>query len=453
MTKSMTEGSPIRLIMRFMLPLLAGNLFQQLYNIVDGAIVGQILGAQALGAVGASSSVQFLVLGFCTGMCTGFAIPVAQSFGAQRYHDMRMQIYNGILLTIILGAVVTLLTSVFCTQIIRLLQTPEDIFHDAYLYLLIIFLGIPFTLLYNFTASILRAVGDSRTPFLFLSISTVLNIFLDLFCILVLGWGVAGAAIATISSQALSGMLCTIYILHSVRLLSLQPEDKKITSQLLGRLTLMGVPMGLQFSITAIGSMVMQSANNSLGSVYVSAFTAGVKIKQFTLSPYDALATAVSTFAGQNYGAGKYKRICRGIREGLIIGVSYGILIGIVMILFGSRMCLIFLPAQENQVIDAAAQYLRCMGYFHWALAILNVMRVSMQGLGYTGRAIFSGVVEMFARSFVAIVFVPLFGYTAICWTDQAAWIAAALYNTPMMLVVLRRIRREFTEKGISLDA
>lgn len=443
MTKSMTEGSPLKLILTFSLPLLAGNLFQQTYNIVDAAIVGQTLGANALASVGASSSVQFLVLGFCIGICCGFSIPVAQRFGAGDYHGMRSFIYHSAVLTVLFGVVLTVLTSLLCPQILHLLQTPDEIYPDAYRYLLVIFLGIPFTLLYNLLSGILRAVGDSRTPFYFLALSASLNIVLDLFCILVLGWGVAGAAIATVFSQAVSGILCLLLILRKFQLLHLTKEDCVWNSGRAFSAFLMGVPMGLQYSITAIGSMVMQSANNGLGTVYVSGFTAGMKIKQFTMCPFDAVATASSTFAGQNYGAGKADRVKTGIRLSIGVAMLYGLCAGIVMILFGRTMSMLFVSGSDAAVLDASAKYLRYLGFFYWVLGILNVCRMSTQGLGYSGRAILSGVMEMIARCVVSIGFVPAFGYTAICCADQAAWITGTIYIAATCAYVVKKISKQ----------
>lgn len=225
MTKDMTEGNPLLLILKFALPLLAGNLLQQGYNVADAAIVGRFLGTNALAGVGASSSVQFLILGFCIGTCTGFCVPVAQRFGAGDYSTMRRFVFNSFIITAVMAVVLTILCGVFCTQIVELLATPDDIFSDAYIYLLIILLGIPFTLLYNLTSSIMRAVGDSRTPFLFLAFACVANIFLDIFCITTLHWGVAGAAIATITSQLMSGVLCLIYIIKKYPVLHMEKEE------------------------------------------------------------------------------------------------------------------------------------------------------------------------------------------------------------------------------------
>lgn len=436
----MTKGKPLKLIARFMLPLLAGNLLQQFYNLVDAAIVGQTLGTGALASVGSSSSVQFLVLGFCIGSCAGFGIPVAREFGAKNYRAMREYVWHSILLSVLIAVAVTGVTTIFCADILHLLEVPEDIFQYAYDYLLVIFWGIPFTILYNLTSSLLRAVGDSRTPFLFLALSAALNIFLDLFCILVLHLGVSGAALATIVSQAISGVLCTIYILRRVAILLVRPEERGVCGSRIKDLMLMALPMGLQFSITAIGSMVMQAANNSLGSVYVSGFTAGMKIKQFALGPFDALATAVSTFASQNYGASLPDRIKKGFREGIVAGILYGIIVGLVMIFFGRNLAMLFVPADESKVLDAAWQYQRCMGYFLWVLGILNVSRMTAQGLGHAALTVVSGVIEMIARCFVSFVFVPVYHYDAICWADQTAWISASIFILPTALHLIGKV-------------
>ena len=393
----MIKGNPLKLMLQFAFPLLLGNLLQQTYNIIDAAIVGQILGAKALASVGASSSIQFLVLGFCMGSCTGFGVPVAKYFGAEKIEKMRDYIFNGAVLCAGIAVILTALCSVLCPQILHILSVPEDIYDNAYSYLLIIFLGIPFTILYNYLSSILRSVGDSRTPFIFLALSAVLNIFLDLFCIVVLKLGCAGAAIAT------------------------------------------GMPTGLQFSITAIGSMVMQSANNGLGSTYVSAFTAAMKIKQFTMCPFDAIATSASVFCSQNLGAGQSDRIKKGLRCGITVGVGYGIVAGILLIFAGHTLSMLFVGKSAVAVLDASAKYLRCMGFFYWSLGILNVARMVTQGLGYSGRAVFSGVTEMIARTVVCLGFVGTFGFTAICFADQTAWITATCYIFPTCLWCIRK--------------
>ena len=428
MTTSMIKGNPLKLMLQFAFPLLLGNLLQQTYNIIDAAIVGQILGAKALASVGASSSIQFLVLGFCMGSCTGFGVPVAKYFGADKIERMRDYIFNGAILCAGIAAVLTALCSILCPQILHILSVPEDIYDNAYSYLLIIFLGIPFTILYNYLSSILRSVGDSRTPFIFLALSAVLNIFLDLFCIVVLKL-----------AQAISGILCLIFIIRKMKLLWLRKENRVIKSDAVKELLGMGMPTGLQFSITAIGSMVMQSANNGLGSTYVSAFTAAMKIKQFTMCPFDAIATSASVFCSQNLGAGQADRIKKGLRNGIAIGVIYGVAAGLLMILAGRPLSMIFVGKSVTAVLDASAKYLRCMGYFYWSLGILNASRMVTQGLGYSGRAVFSGVTEMIARTVVSLGFVGTFGFTAICFADQTAWVTAVCYIFPTCLWCIRK--------------
>ena len=443
MTKDMTEGNVLGLILRFALPLLVGNLLQQTYNMIDAAIVGRFLGTQALAGVGATSSVQFLVLGFCTGLCSGFGVPVARDFGANQFGRMRKDIFHGALLTAVIAVILTIGCVLLCPWILKMLSVTEDIYGNARIYILIIFLGLPFTLLYNFLSSILRAVGDSRTPFLFLAFSACLYVVLDLICIIVFKWGCAGAAFATITAQAISGLCCLIFIIKKVQILHPKRKDCHLQPVYVKEMLVMGLPMGLQFSITAIGSMVMQSANNGLGSIYVSGFTAGMRIKQFAMCPFDALANGVSVFCSQNLGAGKIKRIRKGLWQGVGVGFIYGLLIGLVLIFAGRSLSMLFISADQTAVLDASAKYLRCLGFFYWSLGPLSVFRMSAQGMGFSGRAIFSGVTEMIARTFVSFAFVGTYGFTAICFADQTAWVSATLYITPVCLMCLRQVTRE----------
>ncbi len=443
MTENMTEGSPIKLILRFSLPLLLGNFLQQMYNMIDAAIVGRVLGAEALAGVGASSSVQFLVLGFCMGICAGFSVPVAKYFGAEHFGRLRSCVFHAYLMTGAIAAVLTVSTALLCHKILDIMSTPENIYGDAYIYLLIIFLGIPFTLFYNLLAGIMRAVGDSRTPFIFLMISAFLNIFLDVLLIAVIRLGCAGAALATVIAQACSGIACFIYIQKKYPLLKLKKRYCKLNIYAAKELFIMGVPMGLQYSITAIGSMVMQAANNGLGSVYVSGFTAGSKLKQLAMCPFDAIATGVSVFSSQNLGAGKTERIKKGIFSGVAVGTAYGAFIGVVLIFFGRVLSMMFVKSGEAAVLDASAQYLMCLGFFYWLIGILNVTRMTIQGLGYSAVAIFSGALEMLARIIVSRTFVPKYGFTAICFTDQSAWLSATIYCSIVCAVCVRIVTKK----------
>ncbi len=438
-TQSMTSGSPILLIIQFTIPLLLGNLFQQAYNVVDGIVVGRILGAKALAAVGSTTSVQFLTLGLCIGICAGFGIPIAQRFGAGDERGLRRNVYHSAVLSVALAVIMTAVCVAALGLILRIMRITSDIYADARIYLLIIFLGIPFTVLYNMTSSMLRAVGNSRAPFIFLAVSTFLNIFLDIFCIAVLHLGCAGAALATIASQALSGLFCLLYIRKYVPQLHPAKEDCHFDGAIAKELLLMGIPMGVQYSITAVGSMVMQSANNSLGSMYVSAFTAGTKIKQLVLCPFDAMGTAVATYVSQNYGAGDMRRVKLGIRDAFAVSFLYSLVSSLLLIFGGTWMTSMFLSAGNEDVLALSARYLRCLGYMWWLPPFIFVFRNTIQGLGFAGRTIFAGALEMIARSAVASISVPLFGYTAICWTDQAAWLCASTYLVLMTIYVVKK--------------
>jgi len=440
----MTEGNPARLILEFALPLLLGNLLQQMYNMIDAAIVGKVLGKDALAAVGASSSVQFLVLGFCIGICAGFGVPMAKYFGAGDIKKLKNVVFNAYIMTAGFAMILTAITTVMCNNIMQMMKTPDDIYNGAYSYLFIIFCGIPFSLAYNLQSGMLRAVGDSRSPFVFLAISTVLNIFLDVLFIVVFRMNVEGAAYATVIAQGVSAVACFMYIRMKSPVLRPDMSDAHICTRTMWELFYMGVPMGLQFSITAIGSMVMQAANNGLGSVYVSAFASSSKIKQLAMCPFDAVSTGVSVFASQNLGAGRIKRIGRGIFTGAMIAGTYGLLIGIVLMVFGRPLSLMFLNPEDTEVLDAAEKYLRACGIFYWSLGFLGVCRLAIQGLGYSGIAIISGVIEMFARIFVSNRYVPKYGFDAICYTDQAAWVTAAIYCMVVCAICVKLVGKKF---------
>lgn len=439
MAKSMTEGSPVKLILKFSLPLLLGNILQQAYNMIDTAIVGRVLGADALAGVGASGSVQFLVLGFCTGTCAGFGIPMAKYFGAQQSGRLRSTVFHSYLLTGFFAVVITLVTCLLCGNIIDIMKVTGEIRKDAYTYLFIILAGIPFTLFYNLLSSMLRAVGDSRTPFIFLAISAVLNIILDFTFIVIIPLGCAGAGLATVISQACSGIACFVFIQKKHPLLKLTKDICKFNAYAMKELLIMGVPMGLQFSITAIGSMVMQSANNSLDDVYISAFAVTAKLKQLTMCPFEAIATGISVFISQNLGAGNVDRVKKGIIRGTAINAVYGIIIGIVLIFGGRTLSMMFLDGSETAILDACGKYTKCIGYFYWVLGILFASRMSVQGIGHSDWAIYAGVLEMIARIFVSRKFVPEYSFTAICYADQCAWIVAGVYCTIVCIICVKK--------------
>ncbi|WP_106485054.1 MATE family efflux transporter [Bacteroides sp. Marseille-P3684] len=440
-TKEMTSGAPLPLILNFTLPLLLGNLLQQTYSLVDAAIVGKFLGINALASVGASSSVIFLILGFCNGCCGGFGIPIAQKFGAHDYSTMRKYVWASLKLTMVMSVLIAIVTSLLCAFILRTMRTPENIFYDAYLYLLITFIGVPCTFFYNLFSCIIRALGDSKTPFWFLLFSTILNILLDLFCILVLGWGVAGASIATVVSQGLSAFLCYHYMMRKFEILQATPSERRFDRRLALNMLGIGVPMGLQFSITAIGSIMLQSANNALGTACVAAFTSAMHIKMFFLCPLESLGMAMATYCGQNYGAGKPERIWSGIKASFLLMGVY-VVANFFILWFGAKyMALLFVSASEVEIIKDTELFLHVAATFFPMLGLLCILRYSIQGVGYTTLAMLSGVSEMIARILVSVLAVPAFGYIAVCFGDPTAWMAADLFLVPTFIVIYRRLK------------
>ena len=440
-SKEMTSGPCLPLIFNFTLPLLLGNMLQQTFSLIDAAIGGKFLGINALASVGASTSVVFLILGFCNGCCGGFGIPVAQKFGARDYVSMRRLVSVSLKLAGMMSVGIALITCLLCAFILRTMQTPENIFQDAYWYLLITFIGVPCTFFYNLLSSIIRALGDSKTPFWFLLFSTVLNVLLDLLCILVFHWGVAGAAIATVFSQGVSAVLCYFYMYRKFEILRMQPADKRFRPELARQLIFVGVPMGLQFSITAIGSIMLQSANNALGTACVAAFTAAMRIKMFFLCMLESLGIAMATFCGQNYGAGKPERIWTGVKAASLMMIVYVAAVAIILWGFSEKFVLLFGEPSETEIIADAALFLHISVSFFPVLGLLCILRYSIQGAGYTKLAMFSGVSEMIARILVSVVAVPLWGFWAVCFGDPTAWVFADAFLIPAFIYVYRRLR------------
>ncbi|MCI5560231.1 MAG: MATE family efflux transporter [Phocaeicola sp.] len=438
--REMTEGKSLPLLLKFTVPLLLGNLLQQTYSLIDAAIVGQFLGIHALASIGASTSVVFLIFGFCNGCCNGFAIPVAQKFGARDYDALRRYVYVSLKISIVISLFLAILTSWLCADILKLMKTPEVIFENAYWYLFIAFVGIPFTFFYNLLAAIMRALGDSNTPFWFLLFSTVLNILLDFFAILVLGWGVPGAAIATLVSQVVSALACYWYLMHRFDILHAQSDEKRYDGRIARTLLEIGVPMGLQFSITAIGSMMLQSANNALGTACVAAFTAAIRIKMFFLCVYESVGISIATYVGQNYGAGKLQRIMDGVKTAFMMMMVYSLFVGVLLWFTTEQMVMLFVDASEIEVIEKATLFMHVAAVLFPLLGTLCLFRSAIQGMGYTKLAMISGVTEMFARTGVSIWAVPLWGFTAVAFGDSVAWFAADCFLLPTFFYLYRVI-------------
>lgn len=443
MTKDMTHGRPLGLILAFAVPLMLGSLFQQFYNLADTIIVGRFVGVDALAAVGSVGSLNYLVIGFVTGTASGFAIPLAQSFGAQDYSEMRRYAANAVWLCIGFGTVITVATVLLTRSILVWTNTPANILDLADAYIRTIFAGIPFTLLYNMVSAVMRALGDSKRPLYFLLVASALNIGLDVLFILAFHAGVFGAALATVISQATAGLLSLSYLLRHSEILRCSAEERAISARHCAELCRMGLPMGLQCSITAVGSVILQSAVNGLGSAVVAAQTAGSKAGQLLQAPLESVGTAMTTYTGQNLGARDLGRVDRGVRTALGIGCVYSVASFVLLRVLDRPLIGLFLDSSETAIMANAQSFLFWNSMFYIPLAVLIIYRYSIQGLGYSGVAMFAGVAEMAARALVGFLLVPRIGYWAACISSPTAWIAACVFLYPAYRMVMRRLRQD----------
>lgn len=435
----LTQGRPLTQILLFAVPLVLGTVFQQLYSFVDTVLVGRLISVSALAAVGTTYSLNFLILGFVQGLCVGFGILLAQSFGAQDREDLQRYFLSGCVLAVVFSVILTVITVLTAEPLLRLIQTPEDILGMAADYIRVIFLGIPAAMLYNYSAGALRAVGDSRHPFYFLLFSCALNIVLDYVFIVPLGGGVAGAAWATVLSQLISGLLNLYWLLGRIRILKDRRQGIAVSAQHMKRLCVVGLPMGFEYSVSAIGAVVMQGAINSLGSVAVAAQTAGEKIRQMFTLPMESVGMAMATYAGQNFGAGKMKRIREGIRDGLLIQIIYCAVIWVVLLAAAKPLVYIVLGETVSDVALGAQRYLflcSCLFVFHGSLMIF---RNTLQGMGYSFHAIISGVWELVGRSLGGWLAVHAAGFTAVCLANPMAWIFALGYCIVLVFYMIRK--------------
>lgn len=430
-------------IFLFSIPLVLGTVFQQLYSFVDTVIVGRFIGVQALAAVGTTYSLNFLILGFVQGLCVGFGIMLAQSFGAHDREELQRYFINGGLLVCIFSAVLTVITVLLAEPLLVLIRTPEDILPMAVEYIQIIFLGIPAAMLYNYSAGALRAVGDSKHPFYFLLCSSALNVILDYVFIVPLGGGVAGAALATVISQLISGILDIWWLLARIRLMQDWKRERVVSLPHMKQLCVVGLPMGFEYSVSAIGAVVMQGAINSLGSIAVAAQTAGEKIRQMFTLPMESVGMAMATYTGQNYGAKRFDRIREGIRSGLMIQYLYCIVVWVVIFAFKGAFVGLVLGETESAVADGAIQYLSIMSVLFFIHGSLMIMRNTLQGLGYSMQAIVSGIGELLGRSLGGWLAVYAFGFTAICLSNPLAWLFALIYCTVMVRYYLNQKQGE----------
>lgn len=443
-TTDLTVGKPLFQILRFALPLVLGTLFQQLYSFADTVIVGRCLGTDALGAVGTTYSLNFLILGFVQGACVGFGIPVAETFGAKDKGGLRKYLFNGALLCVVLSVVFTISTTLMAGPLLQLIHTPEELYADAVLYIRIIFLGIPATVLYNYASSVLRAMGDSQHPFYFLLAASVLNIELDYLLIVPMGMGVDGAALATVLSQLLSGGLCAFWFFTRTAKqeeLTFRGQSSLLSAGHCKRLAYIGFPMGFEYSVSAIGAVIMQDAINLLGSTAVAAQTAGEKIRQMFTLPMESVGMAMATYVGQNHGAHRTDRIKQGIKDGCMIQLTYCVAAWVVIFFVKPYAVGLVLGDADPAVTAGAIQYLAIMSMLFCFHGLLMIFRNTLQGLGYSVQAIISGVGELIGRSLGGLLAVKTgLGYVGICLSNPFAWGLAMLY---CMFMVRRMLKRE----------
>ncbi len=441
-SKDLTVGSPIRLIVAFAVPMILGNLLQQLYNFVDMMIVGKFLGVEALAGVGATGCINFLIVGFCLGVCSGFAIPVAQSFGAKDEVTLRKYVANALYLSLLFSVVITVIVSVLCRPILVFLKTPSDVIEYSYIYILTIFIGIPITFLYNILAGFIRSIGDSKTPLVFLIISTFINVLLDLLFIVVFEMGIFGAAFATVLSQLLSGIMCFVVIVKRFPILHVSKDEWKIDRDLMKKLCGMGVPMGLQYSITALGSVALQSSVNSLGSVSVAAMTAGSKVNMLFACILDALGASMATYGGQNLGAGQVGRIRQGVKAAGVIGIVYSVVVFLLLQIIGGPLVSLFLDEPNPEMLAMAQRLILWNSASFVLLVFVNVLRFLIQGIGFPVIAVFAGVFEMVARMIGGFLLVPLLGFEGACVASPLAWVLADLFLFPAYFYAVKQVEK-----------
>lgn len=445
MTKSMTAGSPAKLILLFALPLFIGNLFQQVYNMADAFIVGRMLGVNALAAVGCTGSLTFLIIGFAQGLSAGFSILTAQRFGAGEMDGVRQSYAASLVLGGVISLVLMAASMAGTRQLLVLLQTPPEILEDATRYLIVIFAGIPTTMLFNVVSNVLRALGDSKTPLSFLVGGCVLNILLDVLLILYTPLGVMGAGVATVIAQLLAGAACVVYIHKAFPALRLHRSDWKLSRREVLRHLQMGLPMGFQSSIIAIGSLMLQYALNSLGSTAVAAFTAANKLESLGTLPLCSFGLAMGTFVAQNYGAGKLHRIRTGVLQCSAMALSWSVFMGVVFLVFGRQLATLFV-GRDAQVTGLSYIYLCVVAFSMWVLALLFIFRYSLQGLGQSFVPTFAGIMELVMRGVCAVCLVGPFGFTGACLANPMAWSGSAVPLVIAFFITMRRLTLSMPE-------
>ncbi|MEA4944434.1 MAG: MATE family efflux transporter [Propionicimonas sp.] len=448
MIKNLTVGPPTRLIVLFALPLLIGNVFQQLYAFTDAAVVGRMLGVDALASVGAAGSLQFLLLGFTFGASGGMAIPVARAFGAGDLSGMRRYVAAGVMIAGGIAVMVTMIGVFFARPLLQLLDTPHTLIGNSTAFLAITFSGAAVTMAYNFLAATIRALGDSRTPLIFLIIACVLNAGLVVLFIGAFHLGVGGAALATVVAQAVSVIACLVLIVKRMPALRLRRADFQLRDGEFAEVARMGLTMGFQMSVIAVGALVLQYAINGLGTEGVAAATAAMRVDQFATQPLASFGLAMATFVAQNRGAGQWLRIRTGVFRISLVTWGVALLLGVGVILGGTPLVRLFIGDGDDHVVALAHQYLMISGSLYVILASLFVLRNTIQGLGSTSVPTIAGAMELVLRAVAGLVLVAHFGFVGVCLAGPLAWLGGL---APVAIAWFRK-RRELVDGRLTDD-
>ncbi len=441
MVNDMTTGRSAKKLILFALPLLIGTVFQQVYNLADSAIVGKFLGTNPFAAVGLTGSITFFFLGLVFGACSGFAIPVAQDFGAKDTEGVRRCVANIVWIGIAVAVIMTAITVPSTRLILVWMDVPDELMEYAYDYLVWIFAGIAAQMMYNLLAAVIRALGDSKTPLYFLIICSILNIALDIFFIQSLNMGVKGAAIATGISQLISGVACLFFMVKRYPMLKLTRADMKLHWPTMQRLINIGLPMGLQFSITAIGSILLQKSVNNLGTEIIAAVSATGKVQNLVVSPMDAFGVSAATFAGQNFGARKFDRVRKGVKELTLMLWTYSAIAFCIYFFLSQFIVLIFVDASETRIIDMVHRFASISGAFYPLLSLIYVLRNTLQGVGYSKVAMLAGLFELVARAIMGLFIVPKLGFIAVCFAHPFAWLMADVILIPLYIKLIKPMK------------
>ena len=440
----MTQGNAVRMILAFAIPLFIGNIFQQVYSMVDTMVAGYCLGDQAIAAIGATSSLYGLVIDLAWGLNSGFSLVVTQAFGAHDQGKLRKAIGGMMLLDGVITAVLTVLALLFLTPLMRLMNTPDSIFEQAYSYMAVIFAGMLATICYNMFAGILRAFGNSKTPLYFLIFSSLLNIALDLLFVAVFRMGVGGAALATIVSQAVSGILTGIYVYRTYRDMMPRREDFRLDKRLTKELLSTGSAMAFMYSVISLGSVVFQGATNALGEAVITAHTAARRIINILMQPLSTVMDASGTFVAQNWGAQKKRRIRETLRKVMGVEAAWGLFACLIVYLFGRTIIQFTTGTQNADILDNAVMSLRIHFPFFPVLGILLAMRVAMQSMGQKIAPVISSVIELGMKILSALWLIPAYGFIGTCVTEPVTWVVMTVF---LMVVYFMKTREMLNDR------